>query len=617
MQIIHRISKIEVTALLAVVIIATYTYFNVGNHTFLFWDDMENIVKNQHFNKINLTNLNWIFTSLDQVMWIPVTSLSHMLLIAIFGKNALPFIVVNIIIHICNSLLVYFIAKETISKLINCKIISKISPSSIYYIAFFSSITFAVNPMHVESVAWITERKDVLCGLFYFSAILAYMKYLNDKSKYYFWYITLLCFIFAIASKSMAVTLPLVLSFIDIVIADSQYFKSILPSLFSSIRKLSVMYVTAAVFTIITIVTQRAEIHNLAQIGLIERVANITESLIHYLGGLIIPIDLSPFYPMSDYNNYTPSMFFVTTAALCLSSYIVVRLYQHNKKVPALILIYFIITITPVLGLVKIGFAAYADRYTYIPSLSLHIGAGYLLVRFAKSGNNNMLWIGKSILVVLYVVSLIYSSKNYVDVWKNDDTLWSKVNNKFAYKSDLAYVNYGNVLYRNTNYKQAVYNYRIALAINPNLIEAIKNLADYNENIGNKILASYYYTELAERNPMSANAHVVSGDYFYNTRDMRKAEYHYRTALKLSPGNEDIIFKVAVMDYITLHKEDAKIKIDSILSLNPDHLGALQLKTKIEFDSKNVLQARKYALRVLKLNPMDRFANFVLNSQKK
>jgi len=615
MQTAPRIHKTEVAALFALALVIVFTYLNIGDHTFLYWDDVDNISNNRHLEEINFSNLKWIFTSLDQIMWIPLTSLSHMLTIVIFGKNALAFIAINVLIHIFNSILVYFITKETLHILIANKTINPVSTSNINTAAFITSLIFAVNPMHVESVAWIIERKDVLCGFFYFSAILAYVKYLNDKNNI-LWYITILSFLFSLASKSMAVMLPFILTFIDIFFYNNPQFKSVFSSLFVSLRKLSLLYFTSIMFTVVTFITQKAEIHDLKQIGFVDRIINIAESILHYISKLLLPVDLTPFYPMPDYNGYPIAVVTAILILFLLMTLILFRLYTRNKPIPALAAMYFIIAIFPVLGIVKIGFAAYADRYTYIPSLSIHMVIGYFLMRIVMTPKIKTVKVLHLIITSFYLISLLYLSKNYLNVWKDDEVLWSKVIHNYPYQSDLAYVNYGNVLYRKRNYQQAVYNYHIALAINPKLIEAINNLASYNQMTGNRILASYYYSIMTERNPFSANAHIVSGDYFYNIREMNKADYNYRTALKLAPGNEDIIFKVAVMDYVTLHKEDASKKIDNILRLNPNHLGALQLKTKLEFDSKHSHMAHEYALRVLKLDPTDHFANFVVNSHQ-
>jgi hypothetical protein len=609
-----------VAALIIIVITTVYTYLDIGDHEFLAWDDIEHVVQNKHLAAVNIENLIWIFTSLDQIMWHPVTSLSHMLTLATFGKNPLIFKIFNILVHICNSILVFFVTKKILSILaINNTIFREniVNPHYLIFLSFLASLSFAIHPTHIESVIWITERKDVLCALFFYSGIFSYLRYIETKNNSWR-HITLLFCVLALASKTMAVTFPFVLIFLDLfILYKLEQDMSWRNNLLKSAKDKILMIFTTVGFSVVALFTQDEAIQDLNALGTIPRIANAIESLSHYFFSILAPIQVSPYYPLPDYSLYPIALTLVKVVCFTLIIYVLIRLYNRGVKTPLFAFMYFVITILPVLGIIKIGHAAYADRYTYIPSLSLHIFLGAVLGSMIIKPKNKIIQSTNSIIVLVYVLALISVSKIYISDWANDEALWTKVIRLNPYKSDVAYLNYGNIIYRKNGCTNAVSLYHFALAVNPTQLEALVNLAKCHNDAGNNNLARYYYNLLAKRNPNSTRANLLAGDYFYNSREFLLADSYYRKALKISPGSATVIFKNAVIDYISFRKNSARIKLDYIFKLDPAHLGALQLKTKIEYDDGNLTESLLYAQKVLAIDSKDQFANHVIKSTHK
>ena len=383
MRINNNITVRHALPFTALILLTVFSYWNISGHQFLHWDDVHYVLDEPHLHSLSLDNIIWAFTDFSQINWQPVTALSFVLSFLLFDSNAVAFKIINIIIHLFNSILVFFIAVK-IGARVNSKIALQsgnvFTENQIAIAAFLSSLMFAIHPQHVESVAWVVERKDVLCALFYFAGIYSYIQQIESNNQQRWANATAIFFVLAIMSKSMAVTFPIVLMLLDVLFdrVDRKMSLKRIAAQFLG-NKLAIL-VASAGFAIVTIFTQRTALQEISSFGLEARIINTCISILHYLYTFFLPINLSPYYPTNELITAPSSASLLPIIGVAFIFYLAWKQLRKNSPFPAIALAYFLITLLPVVGLIKVGHAAYADRYTYIPSVGLHILVSYWAV---------------------------------------------------------------------------------------------------------------------------------------------------------------------------------------------------------------------------------------------
>jgi len=215
-------SKIfSISGLLGIALITCLIYSDVQQHEFLNWDDKDYIIKNDMLRPLSIDNVVAMFTQFDSANWHPITWLSYALDFSLFGESAPAFKWTNIFIHLLNSYLVFHLTIIILTIVKNpqarpAQYSQLIVDYDLYMPALAAAFLFAISPLHVESVAWISDRKDLLCSLFYLAAVISYLQQHYSRSKLRWRNSTLLLFVLALMSKSIAVTLPVVLVLLDI-----------------------------------------------------------------------------------------------------------------------------------------------------------------------------------------------------------------------------------------------------------------------------------------------------------------------------------------------------------------------------------------------------------------
>ena len=600
----------------ALILLTVFSYWNISGHQFLHWDDVRYVLDEPHLHSLSLDNIVWAFTDFSQINWQPVTSLSFVLSFSLFDNNAVAFKIINIIIHLLNSILVFFIAVK-IGARVNSKIAmqseNQFTNNQIAIAAFLSSLLFAIHPQHVESVAWVVERKDVLCALFYFAGIYSYIRQIESNNQQRWANATAIFFVLAIMSKSLAVTFPIVLMLLDILfnrVDRKMPLKRIAAQFLGN--KLAIL-VASAGFAIVTIFTQRTALQEISSFGLEARIINACISMLHYLYTFFFPINLSPYYPTNELITNPSSASLLPIIGVIFIFYLAWKQLQKNSPLPVIALAYFFITLLPVVGLIKVGHAAYADRYTYIPSIGLHILASYWIAYLYFRNKYRYTRHLLAAAGVIYLSILVTTTQQYVNEWRDDQTLWLRAVDIFPYQSVVAYLNLGDSYYRNKKYNDALKHYKTALGIDPTNIDAMEHIAKVNMRLKNENLAEYYRKQLVIRNPESPKAHIILGDHYYQHNNLPLANSYYLKALFLEPLNTDAIFKNAVMDTNRHNYMDAMTKIDYILKLKRDHVGALQLLAQIHFNEGRLDDSISVAKKLLKIEPRDKFAYDLLD----
>jgi len=345
----------------ALAAVTLLVYSPVLRHEFVNYDDPDYITNNAHV-KAGLTwpGIIWAFQSTDARNWHPLTWISHMMDCQLFGLNPAGHHLMNVLLHTANSLLLFLLLKNLTGAI---------------WRSFFVAALFAWHPLHVESVAWAVERKDVLSAFFWMLTLLSYARYTQNKSKAGY-FLALIFFACGLMSKPMVVTLPFVLLLLDF--WPIQRFNN------STIQRLFVekipFFALSLGSCLVTYSAQSGALWSSGSLSFQFRAANALMSYVRYISKIFWPADLALIYP---YPHYWPFAGVVVAGGLLaiLSAIFILQ----AKRFPYLAIgwFWFLGTLIPTIGLVQAGVQSMADRYTYLPSIGIFI--------IAVWGVNNLL----------------------------------------------------------------------------------------------------------------------------------------------------------------------------------------------------------------------------------
>ncbi len=431
-------------ALFAIAILTFIIYFPALDNGFV-WDD-DDYLKNNVF--IRSLNLGDIFSNFVMGNYHPLTILVYAIEFKAFGLSETGYHLVNILIHILNTILVFYAINLLSGK-----------PG----VAIIASLLFGIHPLHVESVAWASELKDLLYSLFFIVTVIYYLKFKKDNRKKYYVY-ALIFFLLSLLSKAMAASLPVALLLID-------YFKGYKIDSKSLVEKIP-FFLLSVIFGFVAIQAQKTSgATDIVFFPFDQRLIFASYGFVMYLVKLIIPFNLCAYYayPIRSGNPLPAEYFTFLLFALIIAGIV---LYSLRKtKVLVLGVGFFAITVFLVLQLLPVGGAIMADRYSYIPSIGIFYLAGEGIIR---------LWNNKKYRTLSYIlvgVSLIfYSSRTFArcDIWQNGMTLWNDVIEKYQ-TIPQAYINRGIIFAAEKKYDEALRDYNKALEIEPKFSKAYNN----------------------------------------------------------------------------------------------------------------------------------------------
>jgi tetratricopeptide (TPR) repeat protein len=452
------------------------TYYPVHDFSFVQYDDPDYIL-NPHV-RVGITrdSLRWAFASGESSNWFPVTRLSHLIDAHLFGLESGWHHLTSLILHAVSVLLLFAFFQR--------------STGTIWRGALVA-LLFAIHPLHVESVAWIAERKDVLSALFWFLTLLTYVRYAKHATLQNY-LLVILSFVFALMSKPMVVTLPFVLILLDHWPLNRRALREKVPFFFLS-----------AIGSVVAFYTQKnSGALEMIHAPIITRIANAIVTYDVYITKMFWPTNLAVLYP---YPSAIP-LWQSASAALVLIGITALSI-SHLRDRPYLFLgwFWYLGTLVPVIGIVQIGLQSHADRYTYIPMIGLFImlswGAADLAACWPSM--RPVLIAATAIVCVL----LIATTEIQLEYWRNSETLYRRA---IAVTENNETMHYGLavVLEHNSNrIPEAIAEYRAALAANPNYWEAHDNLATLLAGAGQSSEAIEHYRAALTIRPNSAQLH--------------------------------------------------------------------------------------------------------------
>jgi tetratricopeptide (TPR) repeat protein len=489
---------------LSLLILVFIVYGQVHNFEFVNFDDRETIVGNTHIRDFEL---GWAFTSAYAANWFPITWISHMLDYQMFGLDSGWHHLTNVAIHAASVLLLLALLNRMTRRL---------------WESAFVSFVFALHPLHVESVAWVSERKDVLSAFFWFLTTWLYLDYV-DRPNVRRYLLALGAFCLGLMSKQMLVTLPFVLLLLDywpLARAKTTLITRLV------IEKMPYLTISAAVSLVTYTVQHRAgAVLSVDAIPLATRIANAVISYGAYLGEFFWPSGLAVFYP------YPPSLpvWQIVGSALILVMVSALAFYRPYLLVGWF---WYLGTLVPVIGLVQVGLQSRADRYTYIPVIGISImlawGMAEIMERWPKMRFSLEVASGA---VCLCWLALTWTQVQY---WRNSVTLFqhaiASTENNF-----IAHLNLGVVLAEQGKTADALRHMYASVEEKPEHADGHDTLGALLGQMGRSDEAAAQFAQAIRIQPNDSEAHSNLGNVLLAQGKFAEAADEFRRALRVSP----------------------------------------------------------------------------------
>ncbi len=523
----YAVSRPRIIALL-LALVTLLVYLPVTHFDFINYDDEDYVTKNIVVqNGLTFSGIRWAFTTGHASNWHPLTWLSHMTDCELFGLNAGGHHFVNVLFHAANSVLLFALLLRLTGAL---------------WSAAFVAALFAWHPLHVESVAWVAERKDVLSTFFALLALLSYTKYVRENCRRSFWF-ALIFFALGLMSKPMLVTLPFVLLLLDYwPLQRFQDFKIIPAMAARFVLEKWPFFLLSAGSCIVTFLAQRGTaVASLELVPMSFRLENVPTAYVVYLSKFFWPASLAIIYPItSDF--HIPSL--TVAVAVTVLIFVTTATWLARKRAAYLPVgwLWFLGTLVPVIGLVQVGAQTLADRYTYIPSIGLSMMVAYGVRDLAERFQLPKILLAA--VAALVLVACVARTENQLPYWQNSETLFRHA---LAVTKDnyIAHINLGVTLELDGKLDEAIAENRAAEAIAPDRYQIHNNLAECLDHSGRLNEALAEYLAAIRLNPNLAEFHNGLGIVLAELGRYDEAETAFTNAARLDPASPWSHFEMA------------------------------------------------------------------------
>jgi protein O-mannosyl-transferase len=547
------------------------------HHEFVNYDDDRYVYENPPVpHGLTAQGIAWAFTSKQACNWHPLTWLSHMLDCQVYGLKPAGHHLTNVLLHAGTAILLFLVLLSMTGDL---------WPSA------FAAAVFAVHPLRVESVAWVSERKDVLSGLLFMLTLWAYVGYVRHRFSFLRYTTVVVLFALGLMTKPMLVTLPFVLLLLDywplkrMSLRSSNkttytFKKALTPgpspkgrgevlleslnmhSPFRLIMEKLPLLVLAGASCMVTLWAQESTIAPSEALPLSWRIGNAMVAYVSYLGKFFYPAGLAVFYPHPISSLPT----WKVLASLLILAIISWGVIFWRRRHPYLLTGWFwnLGMLVPVIGLVQVGWQAMADRYTYLPQIGLCIALAWGVGHACRYWPNSRRACG--IASALALAALIACAWRQTSYWLNSETLWTHALEHTSGNS-VAHYNLGKTLFDAGRVEETIDQYRKALQINPNYFEAHSNLGIALMQTGRAEEGREQFLQALQIKPDLPISHYNLGNAYAATGQRQRAIEHYERALALKP------------DYIEAHNNlgVTLIKVDRPLEAIEHYLDALKV----------------------------------------
>jgi hypothetical protein len=491
-----RITRLHVVIISLFIFVASLmTFVNAVNADFVNWDDDVYVVENTHIHQLQTENIKWMFSSFYYYSWIPVTLLSHALDVALWGMNPKGHHLTSVLLHAFNAVWIFLvgtlllaISKDSKQPPDTTSLFDRLTTSIVLGSAI-GAFLYAMHPLRVESVAWVSGRKDLLCAFFLFPSLGFYLIWKTSRGKFSF-LATHIFFALALLSKPMAAPFPIILMLVEVWWLDKHSAQASLVK--RLIQGKALLLLMGAVAALVTFLGASGGTVNVVQeLNLLERFLLPVYAILFYLLKTVMPFDLSPVYP-----DLNPVLLYVSPVVFVGIMYLCFVLIEKQRAGFVLAFFAYVIILLPTFIGLSSGLQPIADRYTYLSTISIFLligGSAEWLWRKSKSSPGK--WYQRELIFfVLFVLCGInaYRTVRHTAVWKDSIALWTQAlryspasrdeyeaRRPYLRPSFLdAYTNLGTAYYTKDEKEKAVEQFTRSLALD------LRN-ADSHYNLGN------------------------------------------------------------------------------------------------------------------------------------
>ena len=570
---------------LAIALLTFLVYLPSLQNDFVDWDDSLYIFLNPHITSLDRSFFNWAFFDLSYGSnWHPLTWVSHAVDYAVWGLNPLGHHLTNNMLHTFNTFLVVLLIMRLIvvaRGTTDADTDVSLPDGSVLIAACVTGLLFGLHPLHVESVAWVSERKDLLCALFFLLTLMSYERYViteTARKNLFSWLynrrylLTIVFSLLALLSKPMAVSIPAVL-----LILDWHPFNRIhsLKTFWVAFLE-KVPFIALALFSsIMTVLAQKTAIAQQEVLGLQTRMLVAAKSLVLYMWKMLIPHNLIPLYVYPKEMSFVsfeylfPPLLILGITTACIFA-------AKKSKLWLVVWSYYVVTLIPVIGIVQAGNQSMADRYTYLPGIGpcliIGLSVAWTTTRVDKLPGYNLVLKSVGALAVIVLLSAMsYLTVKQIEIWENTISLFSHQIEASPQEYYKAYLIRGKAFTEKGHFEKSVKDFNMAIALNPFFHESYhlraavyakigqhdKAIEDYTTSIRTRPTLSAYYERgiafskngetdkaiadfrmVVSRNPLDYDAYTRLGVLYGKTGSLNKAIESFEKAIDINPKNQ-------------------------------------------------------------------------------
>jgi tetratricopeptide (TPR) repeat protein len=565
-------------------------YGRAAHAGFLRYDDDRYVVENPYVRAgVHWSTVTWAFTTFEQANWHPLTWLSHALDCQLFGMNPAGHHSMSLSFHAASVVLLFLLLQW----------LTGYTGRSLAV-----AVLFAVHPVNVESVAWIAERKNVLCMFFFLLTLLAWVRYVRRPSLVRYMAI-LLGFAMALMSKPMAITLPFALLLMDywplgrLISREAADISGTVVTEKRSINWLIIeklpLFAMSAASAVVTMKAQRAGGAVTIKYPLLAHLQNAIVSYVLYIGKAIWPARLAALYPYPT-EGWPARVVVLSALFLIIVTALVVRYREHRYLLWGWF--WFLGTMVPMIGLVQVGNQAMADRYAYLPFIGL-----FVMVVWGIAELGNRFSIQKYIVATAVVIVVAFCVVTYRQLayWHDDFSLWSHTL-EVTPRNFVAEDNFGNALIKAGRYDEGIAHFRNAAEIEPGDPVSQVNLGIYAQQHGDlqQAAARYQYAlQLASDPQVRAAAYANLGGVYFTLKEYARAKENFETALNLNSRSPFVFLHMGLIAQKNSDWNSAIRYYATYVAVEPTGIGYFLLGQALEHagDSERAKRAYEQAQR--------------------
>ncbi|MSP40045.1 MAG: tetratricopeptide repeat protein [Deltaproteobacteria bacterium] len=602
---------------LVIAAVTLAAFFPSLSNDFVNWDDDKTLYDNPFYRGLAWPQIKWMFTTFLMGHYQPLSWLTFAFDYSLWGMNPVGYHLTNLLLHMANGVLFYFVTRRLLVAAL------AIPPSAenwrLDLSAGLAALLFAIHPLRVESVAWATERRDVLSGLFYFATIYFYLR-LVECSKFSTrrrWLCaTLAIYFLSLLSKATAITLPFILLVLDVYPLKrltgrpGQWFKRESRGVLG--EKLPFL-ILALAFAVAALLAQQVTgaLKPLEQFGIASRLLQAGYAFMFYLGKTLWPVSLAPIYELPvDVGSWFWLFVFCGVGTIALT----MALFFFKRRWPALLAcwVYYLVVLAPVTGVAQSGPQLVADRYSYLACLGwpLLIAGGFYRLSPQESFNRQRYFFSSGF-AIMVVFSLAILTWNQTKIWRSPIALWQH-GTAVEPLASIAHYNLGRAYERENNLAPAIESYRRAATVNPSYAKAHFNLARLLALKGDEAQALAHYRRVIEIRPDHADAHNDLGLLLELKGEDTAAVVEFHRAMEIEPAHGRALFNLAELLARQSDLAKAIVMYERAARSEPNQ-AAIQVRWAIALARQGQLaSATEHFRRALELQPNDSDAHVLM-----